>query len=99
MIDWPLRTLFHEHVTAARIVEAIRALPAVSTPSEEGGSPPLDPTALQESDIVVSFALMHFGMKEKNPLDSVRFYSKHDPTRRLFLHITIFHLLIAMSWL
>jgi hypothetical protein len=91
VIDWPNRSLFQKHITAARIVEACRALPVVATPTDDGDFLPL-----QESDIVVSFSLMHFGMKEKNPLDFVRFYSKHDPNRRLSSY-TIFHLLIGMS--
>ena len=82
MIDWPLRLLFRKHITAARIVEASRALSVPSTPTTEDGDSSSD--LLQESDVIVSFVLMHFGMKEKNPLDFIRFYSKQDPTRRLF---------------
>ena len=36
---------------------------------------------LQESDVIVDFSTMHYGMKEKNPLDSVRFYSKLNMNR------------------
>ncbi|KAF8812642.1 HD-domain/PDEase-like protein [Phlegmacium glaucopus] len=78
VIDWPMRSLFQKHITAARIVEACRALPTPTT-TEDGGS--LSTTSLQESDVIVSFVLMHFGMKEKNPLDFIRFYSKQDYTR------------------
>ena len=86
-----MRSLFHKHIKAAHILEACRALSVASTPGDDG-----DSSSLQESDILVNFAQMHFGMKEKNPLDFVRFYSKHDPNRR-FSSYTIFHLLIAMS--
>ena len=79
VIDWPMRDLFYNNITAARIVEACRTLSVVTTPADDG-----DSSSLQESDIVVSFSVMHFGMKEKNPLDFVRFYSKHDPNRRFF---------------
>ena len=82
VIDWPDRSLFRTHITAARIAEACRALSIIPTPADDG-----DSSTLQESDIVVSFSMMHFGMKEKNPLDFVRFYSKHDPNRRPFLPI------------
>ena len=73
-----MKPLFEKHITAARIMEACRALPVVSTPADDG-----DFSSLQESDIIVNYSQMHFGMKEKNPLDFVRFYSKHDPNRRL----------------
>lgn len=88
VIDWPLRPLFQKHITAARIVEASRALSVV----EDG-----DSASLQESDVVISFRLMHFGMKEKNPLDFVRFYSKHDLTRKFFFsyYFFIYYLIIG----
>ncbi|PPQ80277.1 hypothetical protein CVT26_008850 [Gymnopilus dilepis] len=38
---------------------------------EEGG--------LSISDVIVDFSTMHYGMKDKNPVDSVRFYSKRRP--------------------
>lgn len=79
VIDWPMRSLFQKHITAARIVEACRELTLVSASTEDA-----DASSLQESDVVINFALMHYGMKEKNPLDFVRFYSKHHPTRGLF---------------
>jgi hypothetical protein len=92
VVDWPMRSLFQTHITAARIVEACRSLSVITTPADDG-----DSSTLQESDVVVSFSLMHFGMKEKNPLDFIRFYSKHDPNRKSFLPIPIFffYLLIA----
>lgn len=78
VIDWPMRSLFQKHITAPRIMEACRELSIDTMPVDDG-----DPSSLQESDIFVSFSIMHYGMKEKNPLDFVRFYSKHDPNRRL----------------
>ena len=86
-----MRSLFLKHITPERIMEACRKMPIATTPADDG-----DSSSLQESDIFVSFSTMHFGMKEKNPLDFVRFYSKHDPNRRLSSY-TIFHLFIAMS--
>ena len=70
-----IRSLFQKHITAASIVQACRALSVDSTSTEDGNSSFLDLAAsLQESDVIVSFAVMHFGMKEKTPLDSIRFY-------------------------
>lgn len=40
------------------------------------GTGPLD-EPLQADDIVIDFSVMHHGMKEKNPMDNVKFYSKH----------------------
>ena len=82
VVDWQMRPLFKKYITAARIVEACRALSVATTPADDG-----DSSSLQESDIVVSFSLMHFGMMEKNPLNFIRFYSKHDPNRRLFFFL------------
>ncbi|XP_071233638.1 deoxynucleoside triphosphate triphosphohydrolase SAMHD1-like [Salvelinus alpinus] len=36
---------------------------------------------LQPEDFVVNIINMDWGMKEKNPIDNVRFYSKNDPTK------------------
>ncbi|KAJ3506577.1 hypothetical protein NLJ89_g6795 [Agrocybe chaxingu] len=33
---------------------------------------------LEEEDVIVDFSMMHYGKKEKNPLDFVRFYSKRN---------------------
>ena len=86
-----MRSLFQKHITAARIMEACRALPIATTSADDGDS------SLQESDIFVIFSLMHFGMKEKNPLDFVRFYSKHDPNRTLSYNHFFFHLFIIIE--
>lgn len=44
---------------------------------------------LQESDIVVDFAEMHYGKGEENPLDFVRFYSKLEPNRTFQFHFAL----------
>lgn len=78
-----------ENITPARIVEACRTLPvtSTSTETEDEDSSSLAPAiSLQESDVIVSFAIMHLGMKEKNPLDFIKFYSKNDPTRKFFFY-------------
>ncbi|KAF8905721.1 hypothetical protein CPB84DRAFT_1745279 [Gymnopilus junonius] len=35
------------------------------------------------SDVIVDFSTMHYGMKDKNPVDSVRFYSKRLPKKSM----------------
>ncbi|KAI0030397.1 hypothetical protein K488DRAFT_35067, partial [Vararia minispora EC-137] len=36
-------------------------------------------TDLAEDDVIVSLSTMHYGMKDKNPLDFIKFYSKKRP--------------------
>ncbi|XP_029291592.1 deoxynucleoside triphosphate triphosphohydrolase SAMHD1-like [Cottoperca gobio] len=39
--------------------------------------------SLQPEDFVVSVILLDYGMKEKNPINNVRFYCKDDPTKAI----------------
>lgn len=73
VIEWSLRGLFREKVTSKHIVEEVKRR-AVSDPL-----PPNFPE-LKESDVIVDFSTMHYGMKEENPLKYVKFYSKRSPT-------------------
>jgi hypothetical protein len=73
VIDWPYRDLFKEHITPKAIVDATNA----RNPAWEGSQ------ALQENDVRVDFSTMHYGMKERNPLDFVRFYSKRSLNGKL----------------
>ncbi|XP_062314410.1 deoxynucleoside triphosphate triphosphohydrolase SAMHD1 [Osmerus eperlanus] len=46
--------------------------------------PQMDPAAgLQPEDFVVNVINMDYGMKEKNPINNVRFYCKNDPTKAI----------------
>jgi hypothetical protein len=38
---------------------------------------------LSAKDIIVDLCQMHYGMQEKNPLDFINFYSKHNPNSKL----------------
>lgn len=40
---------------------------------------------LAPQHIIVDFSPMHYGMKEKNPMENVRFYSKREPNSTLFM--------------
>jgi len=66
-----MRQVFRENVTPDRIVEA--AMKAQETSADQAR---ID---VNVKDVVVDFSTMHYGMKEKNPLDSVGFYSKIHP--------------------
>ena len=35
--------------------------------------------SLSEEHVVVDLAILHYGMKDKNPVDSVKFYGKRHP--------------------
>lgn len=91
VIDWPDREIFTNHITPRKIIDSAIALSSVmNTPvigdldlmSTKLCVPKGDRTAskplLQESDVIVDFSIMHYGMREKNPLDFVRFYSKYN---------------------
>nr|XP_020463719.1 deoxynucleoside triphosphate triphosphohydrolase SAMHD1-like [Monopterus albus] len=39
--------------------------------------------SLQPEDFIVSVIVLDYGMKEKNPINNVRFYSKNDPTKAI----------------
>ena len=67
-----------KNVTRERIVAAAKALPRPPV-SSTGDVTPVNIDALTVDDVVVDFSLMHYGMKEKNPLDFVKFYSKQKP--------------------
>jgi deoxynucleoside triphosphate triphosphohydrolase SAMHD1 len=77
--------------TPENIVAAARALPVILEEEElpkanaedaDDGSPELVPgtaSELKPEHIIVDFSHMHHGMKDKNPLDFIKFYSKHNP--------------------
>ncbi|KAL0063992.1 hypothetical protein AAF712_009060 [Marasmius tenuissimus] len=76
MVDWKLipyetSTVFKRHVTSLGIYQAIQDEPLVSLKVDE--------EELEAGDIIVEFTTLHHGMKERNPLDSVKFYSKYSP--------------------
>jgi hypothetical protein len=78
-VDWLNIAAVQENVTRERIVAACRALPSSAMDTGLGNVTPVDVDALTKDDVIVDFSLMHYGMKEKNPLDFVKFYSKRSP--------------------
>ncbi|KAI0317682.1 hypothetical protein OF83DRAFT_1120014 [Amylostereum chailletii] len=87
--------VLHDRITAEAIVEEAKKLtpgkqPRVSKDDddvewgEEGDEDELDPEVLAEltpNDVCVALSTMHYGMKDRNPLDFVRFYSKQHPNK------------------
>ncbi|KAG5350405.1 hypothetical protein C0989_011193 [Termitomyces sp. Mn162] len=73
VVDWPWAEIFQNNITPEGIVEAAREL------SEEDPSIRELVKTLSVEHVICDFSLMHYGMKEKNPLDFVKFYSKRHP--------------------
>lgn len=69
-LAWKDRAVLKEYITPELIVEAANELPDSSS---------LDKSELRAEDVIVDFCTMHYGMKDKNPLDFVKFYSKRIP--------------------
>ncbi|KAJ7775716.1 hypothetical protein DFH07DRAFT_901632 [Mycena maculata] len=73
VIEWERRDIFKEHITSARIVEEAKKIAR-----EQGSDKENDLRELTEDSVIVDHATMHYGMKDENPLDFVRFYSKRN---------------------
>lgn len=83
---WHLRLFFRERVTPASIVRTARRYAAEHA---EYGRVRLDRAiveSLKEEHVIVDVSEMHYGMKEKNPLRFVKFYSKKHPDREYILN-------------
>ncbi|KAF9474925.1 HD-domain/PDEase-like protein [Pholiota conissans] len=86
VIDWPLRGLFRKHVKPEHIIAAIQGSAEYPISAIEGYDALLaSPEAkkLEKADVIVAFSTMHYGMKEKNVLDFVKFYSKSKPNESM----------------
>ncbi|KAF8623166.1 hypothetical protein AX17_007522 [Amanita inopinata Kibby_2008] len=92
VIDWLYRESFYEAITPERIVAAakkatqnlpqgtkIQSIDHHDNIDADDASAVPDYLSLTANDVVVDFSIMHYGMKDKNPLDSVEFYSKRKP--------------------
>ncbi|EJD00742.1 uncharacterized protein FOMMEDRAFT_125131 [Fomitiporia mediterranea MF3/22] len=84
-VDWgtfPYNALasLKETITPDHIVRSAKGLfNAVRTGKNDYTAPSKHVvTGLSPEHVVVDFSVLHHGMKEKNPIDSVRFYGKHN---------------------
>ncbi|KAG6908133.1 hypothetical protein DXG01_005961 [Tephrocybe rancida] len=73
VVDWPWADIFERYMTPQKIVDAAKTL------TSEDESVRRTVSTLTPEDVICDFSLMHYGMKEKNPLDFVKFYSKRHP--------------------
>lgn len=80
-----MRDCFREHVTPERIVAAARALsvqPSTPERMDDDDTKSVESImSLKPQDVIVDFSIMHYGMKDKNPLDFIKFYSKRNQNR------------------
>jgi hypothetical protein len=76
VFGWDYRELCRDYITPERIVDAVKAL---HSSSREDGEKNLNVDLLEKRHVVVDLAPMHYGMADKNPLNSIKFYSKHNP--------------------
>lgn len=58
---------------------------AAENPFDSNVPDPAIVEALSAEHVIVDVAEMHYGMKEKNPLRFVKFYSKQHPNRMLLI--------------
>ena len=71
-----MKDKLREAFTPERIVQAAKAYfdeNVLERPPEELLC------SLSEEHVVVDLAILHYGMKDKNPVDSVKFYGKRHP--------------------
>jgi hypothetical protein len=79
IVSFHLRDVCKTHITPERIVEAAKAWVASSSPSSRADGVAASVASLTPDDVIVHISTLHYGMREKNPLDFVKFYSKHRP--------------------
>lgn len=69
---------FKSHITPDSIVQAARHKFLNRMPQGAPCPDPGDVANLRPEHVIVDFNMIHHGMKEKNPLDFIRFYSKRN---------------------
>lgn len=79
--QWHLKDLLRDRVTPKSIVETAKRH-AADHPHDSDVPDPAIVQALSVGHVIVDVAEMHCGMREKNPLRFVKFYSKRHPDRQ-----------------
>ncbi|TFY67525.1 hypothetical protein EVJ58_g1575 [Rhodofomes roseus] len=83
MVDWKVFPWAFQHdcreiFTPEKIVRAAQAEERMPQVKDEAQYRALI-EELNPEHVIVDISMMHYGMKDKNPLDTVSFYSKHKP--------------------
>jgi len=90
VIDWPMIQTFKAEVTPKHIMQAVLQRqsttdsPRLERSESSSTVSSLDDDPLEERDIEVDVAVMHYGMQDSNPVDKVKFYSKRCPKRKYY---------------
>ncbi|EMD31788.1 hypothetical protein CERSUDRAFT_119364 [Gelatoporia subvermispora B] len=79
VFPWDYKDICKEYFTPEKIVAAAKAVAAEHALNGQETADPADVEALSPGHVIVDLAKMHYGMQDKNPLDFVKFYSKHHP--------------------
>ncbi|OCH87676.1 HD-domain/PDEase-like protein [Obba rivulosa] len=79
VFPWDYKESCKSWFTPERIVTAAKAVAASRVGSGEETVDPADVEALSPEHVIVDMSKMHYGMEDRNPLDFVKFYSKHHP--------------------
>lgn len=90
VFHWDMKPKIKAAFTPDSIVQAVKRLYAnrsALAPEEAEGLDevsPEDVAALGAESVIIDLTERHHGMKNENPLDFIRFYSKHNPDRTCF---------------
>ena len=77
-IAFPFAKATEDYVTTERVFNKIVAIRDSPEYQKEGEGNVSD---LIIDDIIVDFSMMHYGMKQHNPVDFIKFYSKHNTSQ------------------
>lgn len=82
MVDYKVfpyhdRELCNQHITPESIAKAAQAL----SPAPGAGG------VVSADDVIVDMSTMHYGMGARNPLNYIKFYSKHNPNSKYWIVI------------
>ncbi len=90
VFEWELKKQIRATFTAESVVKAFKDLYAnrasLAPEQKEGldNVKPEDAAELRAEHVIIDLTERHHGMKNENPLDYMKFYSKHNPNRKRF---------------
>ncbi|KAI0759750.1 hypothetical protein BD413DRAFT_270194 [Trametes elegans] len=94
VFPWHCKSKLQETFTPESVVQAVKDLyadwktahkgAAVAEAGDFAGVREEDVEALGAKDVIIEVTGRHHGMGNKNPLDFVKFYSKHNPNRGVY---------------
>lgn len=85
VFSWEHRELCRAHITPERIAEAAQEVYAAHLQAQD-----VEKTGVlfSANNVIVDLSYMHYGMEEKNPMHSIKFYSKNNPDRESKSHLS-----------